>query len=327
MSSRKTYVNIVNMPKYIFDSCTNDNNCSRCDIGYILRKYVKPLMQTLTVDIRDYYMKLLTTKCLNTAVMLAVFMLGKDKGIAIANYCDTEKTRYRHQQTKEDNNMSILKWFKEDILRKNITKHRYLYYILLTDGKFPFEDQSKPYAFFPGHVFIIEKFPSHDNKPTYYLYQSYINEYDLEGHVKRNKNTLKVDYDRLVKIVEGLVHIFNVDKWDDKCIESWKLLTFVDSSNMKDSICKGNFFLCIKKARVVDCLKNIELYTAKKLNEITPMVNTNKNQIYGDKSLYDERQTPLTVFQMYTKLKKLYTDVINRKLSLKSFKTQSTKNI
>lgn len=316
------------MPKYIFDACTNENNCQRCDIGYILKKYVKPLMQTLTVDIKEYYMKLLTTKCLNTSVMLAVFMLGKEKGISIANYCDTEKTRERHKNNIESNN-SILSWFKKDILSKNIKSHRYLYYILLTDGKFPFEnpvDPNKTYAFFPGHVFIIEKFPSSNGTPNYYLYQSYINEYDLEGHVKNNKNTLKLDHDRLKKILMGLVYILNVEKWDDKCVDYWKILTFVDSSYLKDSVCKGNYFLCVKKARVYDCLTHIESYTAQKINEITPLVNTNKNQIYGDKTIYDERQTPLTVFQMYTNLKKLYKDIVHRRILLKR-KPQTTKNI
>lgn len=316
------------MPKYIFDSCTTKDNCQRCDIVYVLKKYVKPLMQTLTVDIKEYYMRLLVSKCLNTAVMLAVFMLGKEKGISIANYCDTEKTRIRHKNNEESNN-SILAWFKKDIFSKNIKSHRYLYYILLTDGKFTFEDQTKPYAFFPGHVFIIEKFPSKNGTlPNYYLYQSYINEYDLEGHVKKNNNTLKLDYDRLKKIINGLVYILNVEKWDDNCVDYWKTLTFVDSSYLKDSQCKGNYFLCVKKARVYDCLKYIEEYTAEKIQEITPMVNADKNQIYGDKSLYDERQTPLTVFQMYTNLKKLYGDVIQRKMILKpKSKLQTTKNI
>ena len=313
------------MPKYIFDACTSESKCDRCDIGYILKKYVKPLMQTLTVDIREYYMRLLTSKCLNTAVMLAIFMLGKEKGINIANYCDTEKTRTRHKNNEDDNN-EILYWFKKDILYKNIRSHRYLYYILLTDGKFPFEDVNKPHAFFPGHVFIIEKFPSTSNNsiPNFYFYQSYINEYDLDGHIKKNDNSLKLSYDKLAKIVEGLIYILNVTKWDDKCIEYWKLLTFVDSSYLKDSICKGNFFLCIKKTRVYDCLKHIEEYTKIKLEEIEPSVVKESKLIYGDKSLYDEKQQPLTVLQMYRKLRKLYSDVVIRKNILKP---QTIKNI
>ncbi len=306
------------MPKYIFDSCTTSENCTRCDIGYILKKYVKPLMQTLTVDVRDYYMKLLTTKCLNTAVMLSIFMLGKEKGISIANYCDTEKTRERHKQNKDDNN-SIIQSLRKDILYKNIKTHRYLYYILLTDGKFTFEDPSKPYVFFPGHVFIIEKFPSHNGKtPNYYFYQSYINEYDLEGHVRKNNNTLKLSYEKLQVIVEGLDYIMNVNKWDEKCIEYWKLLTFVDSSYLKDSICKGNFFICTKKAKLYDCLAHIEKYTKEKLEEITPIKD--KSKIYGDIHLYDDKQSPLTISQMYSKLKHLYSDVIHRKTLSKTSK-------
>lgn len=314
------------MPKYIFDTCTNKENCRKCDIVYIIRKYVKPLMQTLTNDIKEYYMRLLTTKCLNSSVMLAIFMLGKEKGISIANYCDTEKTRSRHKNNEDDNN-EILYWFRKDILYKNIKSHRYFYYILLTDGKFPFEDVNKPYAFFPGHVFIIEKFPSTSNNstPNFYFYQSYINEYDLDGHIKKNNNSLKLTYDKLKQIVEGLIYILNVTKWDDKCVEYWKLLTFVDSSYLKDSICKGNFFLCVKKARVYDCLKHIEEYTKSKLEEIEPKVIKESKMIYGDKGLYDEKQQPLTVLQMYKKLRKLYSDVIVRKQHI--IKPQTIKNI
>lgn len=317
-------------PHYEFDTCQQGTTCKKCDIGYILKNYVKPLMQTLTVDIRNYYMRLLTTKCLNTAVMLSVFMLGKKRGIAIANYCDTEKTRARHQSLEDDNN-TILSHLKSDVLKRNpkLTQ-RYLYYILLTDGKFPFDDQTKTPAFFPGHVFIIEKMPIdvEQDQHVYYLYQSYINQYDLKEHIKRNNNTLKISYERLKIVLDGLDYILNVSKWDDKCVQYWKVLTFVDSSYLNGSNCKDNFFLCIKKAKVVDCLKHIQAYTSEKLNEIGPKVKRQSREVYGDRKLYDKTQRPLTVGKMYTKLKQLYEDVTAKKSQLSGRKNlQTTKNI
>ena len=308
--------------RYKFDVCQQDTQCKRCDIGYMLKNYVKPLMQTLTVDVRDYYMRLLTTKCLNTAVMLSVFMLGKKRGIAIANYCDTEKTRARHMSNKDDNN-TILSNLKHDILKKcPKLKQRLFYYILLTDGKFPYEDKDKASAFFPGHVFIIEKMPldQTNGQHNYYIYQSYINQYDFKEHIKRNNNSLKIPYDRLATVIDGLVYIMNTKQWDEKCVEFWKILTFVDSSYLLGSYCHNNFFVCVKKARISDCLKHIQHYTAIKLKELKPKLQKESHEVYGDISLYEKTQKPLTVGKMYIKLQQLYTDVISQRSNLQNLK-------
>lgn len=296
------------MPKLVFDSCSTKKNCRRCDIGYIIKNYVKPLMQTLTNDVREYYMRLLTTKCLNTAVMLSIFMLGKKKGIEIANYCDTEMTKKRHGENLETNT-SIISNFKVDILDKK-AQYRYLYYILLTDGKFPHANSSKDPAFFPGHVFILEKIPSKD-EPYFYFYQSYINNYDLKDHIKKNNNSLKLSYEHTKNLLDNLEYILESEIWDSKCIEAWKSFTFADTSNMLNSQSKGNFFLCIRKAKVVDCLKHIEKYTINKIKDIDKVPLNNK--IYGDISLYDMSQKPLSVKQMSKKLHKLYDDVSKQK--------------
>jgi len=299
------------MTKLVFDSCTSEEKCRKCDIGYILKNYIKPLMQTLTNDVKDYYMRLLTTKCLNTAVMLSIFMLGKNRGIEIANYCDTEATRKRHIENKDDNS-SIISYFKKDILSSIKTKQRYLYYILLTDGKFPNRDASKESLFFPGHVLILEKIPDlKSNKAYYYFYQSYINSYDLKDHIKKNNNSLKLTYEKTEALLNNLEYILESPIWDSKCVEAWESFTFANTENLLGSQSKNNFFLCIRKAKVVDCLKHIERYTIEKINELKKIPLDNK--IYGDNTLYDEKQKPLTVKQMSKQLNKLYEDVYKYK--------------
>jgi hypothetical protein len=298
------------MPKLVFDSCTNEKNCRKCDLGSIIKNYIKPIMQALTNDIKDYYMRLLLTKCLNSSIMISIFMLGKDRALKIANYCDTIATRKRHVENLDDNS-SIIRYFKKNILDLR-TKHRYLYYILLTDGKFPNKDPSKEGLFFPGHVFILEKIQDLDSKkPYYYFYQSYINTYDLKGHIKQNNNSLKLTYEKTEKMLSNLEYILSSPTWDSKCVEGWKSFTFADTNHLLDSKSKGNFFLCIRKAKVIDCLKHIEKYTKEKLNELKNVPLDNK--IYGDKSLYDEGQNPLTVKQMSNELNKLNKDVIKYK--------------
>jgi len=276
-------------------------------------------MQTLTNDIKKYYMQLLTTKCLNTAVLLAVFMLGSKRGIAIADHCDTEATRKRHQDGLETN-MGILATYQKDILSRRC-KQRYLYYILLTDGKFPFpsspSNPPREPAFFPGHVFILEKIPCEKPvQPQYYnFYQSYINQYDLKGHVEHNKNTLAISHEKAKHIIDSLNTILNKDVWDDQCIELWRTFTFADSSYLKGSIPKGNVFICIKKAKVKDCLKHIQSYTDKKLRELSKDLSARQHQdrVYGNASLYGDKQNPLTIKQMHAKLMELRQDILSKR--------------
>lgn len=295
-----------------FSTCT-EKYCDRCDIGYILKNYVHPIIQCLTNDIKEYYMKLLTTKCLNSAVMISFFMLGKQKALEVANYCDNGITKKRHQDKIDNNNNIILRY--KNIVLKNNYKFRYLYYILLTDGYFTFDDKSKKSVYFPGHVFILEQIP---NKPYYYLYQSYINKYDLGQYIEKNNRTLKFSHEKVKKLFEDLHYIFNTEIWDDSCIKRWKEFTHVDTIELKGARCKNNFFLCIKSSRVVDCLKHIKQYTKEKLDELEykKKVNVNNsnylNDIYGDKKLYDKNQIALTNNDMQIKLQSLYNNIVNK---------------
>jgi hypothetical protein len=306
---------------YVFDDCKKRTDCKRCDIGYVLKNYVKPLMQTLTNDVRNFYMKLLTTKCLNTAVMLSIFMLGKRRGIEIANFCDTVKTRKRHLDHLDDTKQ-ILSQFQKDIQSQQF-KHREFYYVLLTDGSFPYADTKTSSAYFPGHVFILEKIPS--DPPTFYMYQSYINKYDLNEHVQKNRGSLKISQERVNYIIDTLDYILHTDVWDDECVRRWKKMTFVDTGTMRGSLCKNRFFLCIRKARVTDCLKHIQMYTKAKLQEIEKVpFHQRAGQVYGDINLYDKTQKPLTMSEMYVQLKHLYDDVKQKKVSLTTINVTST---
>lgn len=303
--------------KHRFDACTNELDCNQCDIGYVLAKYVTPLMQTLTNDIRDYYMRFLTTKCLNTAVMLSVFMLGKERGIAVANYCDIYKTRERHQRG-EDSNRNIVSDLRRGVLNKNFKKRQF-YYILLTDGNFPYEEEGRQAAFFPGHVFIIEKILSKvpGDPPIYYIYQSYINQYDLKKHRSLNKS-LRLSVDKLQTILSGLDYILNqVSVWDEECVRFWKELTFIDTSELIGSQCKGNIFLCVKNESLDACLTHINRYVKEKMMELRVLLKTHPEKakdIYGDSTLYEESPSAkaLSNGEMLRSLASLYQDIVTK---------------
>jgi hypothetical protein len=266
---------------------------------HILKDYVKPIMQLLSNDIVDYNMRLIVTKCLNTAVMLVYFLLG-EKGIRMANYCDTHATIKRHQDNL-DNNTTLITSLTKDLLLK--TSKRYIYYILLTDARFPRTGTED--VFFPGHVLVFEKIPGTGTKEPYYnIYQSYINQYDLKGYYNNTNNATKISYKDLKVLLSNLKYILESEKWDDKCIKYWKDLTFVDTTSMKDSLSKNRFFLCYQRALVSVCIEKVYKYVIDKLRPLKYM-QYETNEIYGDIERYDASQNPLTKFQMKTELSNL----------------------
>lgn len=283
--------------------CTKES-CERCDMGYILSEHVKPIMQCLTNDIKDYYMALLTTKCLNTAVAISFFMLG-NKGIKIANFCDSVEVQNRHEQKKDDN-VVLIQSLRRNILNKQ-TKFRQLFYILMTDSTFPHDDNNNRH--FPGHVFIIEKIPG-DPEPTYYFHQSYINKYDYNGHIKRNNNTLSMSWLDIKRMMEQIHYTLLNPIWDENTVKYWKQITFVDTKHMLGAKSGGKMFLCWKKAKLTDCIGRLESYTNEKLKQISKMKISELSTVYGEASSYDSEQTPLTVSEMKDSLETLRNKII-----------------
>lgn len=273
--------------------------CKRCDLVYILKDYVKPIMQLLTVDIKQYNMRLLTTKCLNTGIMIMYFMLGK-KGIQLASQCDTQVVIKKHKEGLE-NNAAVLYGLKNDILSKK-HKQRYLYYIMLTDGYF--EKSNIDTIFFPGHVFILEKIPNANGSFEYQVYQSYINKYDIKGHFENNQNSVLMTYNQVRLLIEKIQHIMTSETWDEKCIKYWKDFTFVDTTNLKDTRCKDQFFICYRKSTVKTCLGNIRSYIKEKMKILSKIQD--KTKIYGDMSQFDMSQQPLSVHQLSDQVQTLF---------------------
>lgn len=266
-----------------------------CDIGYIVRDHVSAVMQLLMAHTPQYNMQMITTKCLNTAVMLMYLFLGK-KAFRYTGYCDVQTV---HKRYSADGNQSlpVLERFKQELTSTRSTK-RELYYVMLTDANVP--SQAVPGSnvsaraatasagipttttYFPGHVFVIEKLPmtkqtntspepnnastnanrkpEKSKPPRFNLYQSYIQAYDLDGHISRNKG-LACSYNRIVKdIIPGLEHIFRNPKWDDTDTAFWKRLTFVDGSKWKDTVFGGNVLFCYTKVSTNACVSKLRSF-------------------------------------------------------------------
>lgn len=276
----------------IFVQCKMNPSCKRCDIGYLIKDHMTCIVQLLTNDLPEYNFRLQTTKCLNTAVLLMNFLLGK-QGLKMADSCDTKKVIERHQSGKETNAVII------DALRKQLMstreKSRTLYYVLLSDGYFPKADTS---VYFPGHVFVLEKvWDAAHQTHFYYFYQSYINQYTLNGHIERNKG-LQISKQRVQHLIKDVETVLMSRTWTEENVKRWFDLTFTDSVNFKDSQSNGKFFLCFRKARVTTCLGRLEKYLTQKLVALRKMEKMEKmenlDDVYGNASLYDQNAIPLS---------------------------------
>lgn len=252
----------------------NENDCQ---VGDILAEYIVPIMQILTNELPEYNMKLKVTKCLNVAIMLTIFIIGLQKGKRIIDNCDSRKTKKEGFYIK---NKNILVKDLDNILKKENGK--YLYYILLADAEF---ENNGNISYFPGHVFLIEKY---DNK--YKLYQSYIKQYDLQEY-KDKVSTFEIDKKKIKNIIKYLKYIILEAKiWDDKCIEYWNKFTFVDTMNIKGSDIKNNMHICILKSKVDQCLENLKSYLINKIDLIEDI-----DTVYGNIDSYDLQNNPKKV--------------------------------
>lgn len=290
----------------------NTKTCGRCDVVYIIMKYITPLLQCLTNDIREYNMQLITTKCLNTAVSLMYFLLG-NKGVQKATYCNSNTVVDRHK-SGEANNKDIMRKMKKVILNKNIKK-RYVYYILFNDGYFPItKDGQESSSYFPGHVFLMERNQDEDGS-FFNIYQSYINKYDLLGFYDKKK-TFKYSMEDTRDIILKLEYILDADTWDKNCVQYWKDFTHVDTSNIQGSRHKGHLFVCFTYDKVKVCVDNIKKYVDEKLLPLKVISKDKPNEVYGNASYYTSDSKPLTNLQMQNQLQIILKDISENKNTL-----------
>jgi hypothetical protein len=242
--------------------------------------------------------------------MMMYFFIGQ-KALERANQCDSTQLRHRYQSGNVNNEM-VFKKLRTRLFRK--TKHRYVFYIMLNDGDFTFSDKSDKSSgpsgsskvYFPGHVFVIEKFCKGNDELGFHLYQSYINQYDLKGYLEKAKQTFTYTEPQMRKLLDNLEDIFRKGKWDKECVRIWKKFTKVDSSNFIDSVFTNVLSVCFTYDRITHCLDNIEKYTKEKLKDVKTLP---MNEVYGDSSLYNSRTQSLTNGEMSTQLSNIIQEI------------------
>lgn len=262
----------------------------RCDIGYVVKDYVKPVMQAMTHDIKSYNMRLITTKCLNTAVMFMVLFFG-ESALEDTEYCDVANVVKRHKSA-EDNNVALAKQLHEDMMKPS--SKRMVYYIMLTDGHFVRPDGHT--AFFPGHVMVWEKVPT-AKRNHYYIYQSYINKYDYKGSLAFREWSA-VSESKMGKFMLRLEKFMTERVWTKRMVNFWEDLTNVNTIDMLGGKPVDCFYLCYRVRENYQCLTNLYRLVEDTLHAI-PTDDESANKIYGESSDYEKRERPLTNRQMF----------------------------
>lgn len=276
-------------------------DCPTPPIGVVVRDFVKPIIQALSVEVSQYRMRLLTTKCLNTAVTFMYLFFGR-RALADTMYCDVPNVVQRHTVQGTDTNQSVLKFLKAGLVNKT-DKTRYAFYVMLTDGDFVHPTTGKR-VFFPGHVMVWEKAPSATGVIKYYIYQSYINKYDFKGSLEfRESPDGGVSPAKLAYYLACLEWFNKTNVWDDTMVAFWKDLTNVDTSDMLGCKPDKAFYMCFRKKPVTQCLSNMARFVDHVLEGIP---TGHDNDVYGSPDTpFNTAQVPLTNGEMRAQFQEL----------------------
>lgn len=273
-----------------------------CRYVFLISKYLISILQYMNITFASSYTNnLITTKCLNTAVMLVIVLIGSNK-IKSIQQCDVPNTIQRHMSHEENNN-AIMRRLQASLCNTK-SKTPSMYYIMLTDGRLSNVDRTKDTNYFPGHVFIVEKTIKHE----FYIYQSFIAKYDLNDFIVKNKckkHTLAEVKD-MCAFFKRFLRPDNV--WDDTAVAYWKKLTSVDTVDFKDHN-TSNIYLCFKRFDIQKVKDNVLQFVSTALDTIQGHIDTNNLTQYISYAYQsnDLSAVPYTIHRMrdnFGKMKK-----------------------
>lgn len=242
-----------------------------CDLGLFIKDHMKLLMKVFAEELKDYGFQYSRndTKCLNTAVTTMFSFLGK-KSIHFTNFCDVNNVEERYKHS--DKSIQTTKHFSKSILKETKYKRK-LYYIMFTSGNLPHSDIYNKTIMFPGHVFVIDKsYDQHSKQNIYKLYQSYINQYNLDGAITKNNYQLTISKEKINNFVESILYFFENGIWDQRITKFWKELTFIDGSEFEKHIITDHIYFCYCAINVKSCTTTLinllkEKQSSKDINE------------------------------------------------------------
>ena len=250
----------------------------------IISEHIHSIMQVLNTTHNHLYSNnLILTKCLNTSVLLTCIVIGSNKLTSIQE-CDVDETRERNKIYELNTNpkTSLTSKLSHNLmydLTKSSSKWKSsFYYVMLTDAYLNHSKDSSKTLYIPGHVFIINK-----NNITNELnvYQSYINEYDLEEYMQISN--LQTNIKRTLKKI--LEHISSKRKWDESLTNLWYNLSNVNAKQFEDYE-TSNILLCYKKFNSNAIHRNIKRNVNNIYKQVKKQINENNLNIFDLKKSY-----------------------------------------
>lgn len=286
--------------KLRLESCTvRSKRCKECDLSLVIKDHMKSLMQALDTELKEYNTELITTKCLNTAVMIMYMYLGS-YGLNHTRYCDVRNVQDRYKE--KDKTLQEFMKFKRKILNKNV-KFRYLYYVMMTDHDY-IEDGKGSAKSFPGHVYVIEKIPPKKERgnPRYSIYQSFIQKYSFQEYIDKIRKGNNMTYNEMVKLINDMESFYRKGVWDDDDVNFWRRLAYVDTSEYKGHGHKGKIFFCYRTVGLRTCSSRLKAIISAKIRDLRKQP---PHTIYNNVTSFFSHDSPQTSEQLLNDLLKL----------------------
>jgi hypothetical protein len=240
-----------------------------CEVAHLIMKYLDDIFNVFNY-ITFQPISPSQTKCLNTALLMILLMTGVD-GFNKVDRCSVKNIRIRN--TTRDESVSSFNTFKKDLLSKKFPKKdRYLYYVMITDG---YMKSKYDTLYFPGHVFVIEKYKEDSKNVRFRLYQSYINQYTMKEHFEKASYSHEIT-SKLNSILSGLDKFINSDETfstiDNKF---WKYLTYIDHAKYI-GYRKNELQLCYQRVEVSVCYNSIFKFSEACLKSLQEPLNVKR---------------------------------------------------
>ena len=254
---------------------------SSCDLGSIIQNHFNMLIDIFKQDLRKLGVESVYTKCLYTAVTILYLICGQN-AIQGSLQCYVDRVKSRMSKKTDDEKRSFIKdnvqKAMDDVLKNS--NRRMVYFIMITNSELPHPSNSKKEnAFFPGHVFVIDKqIKKGEKMPFYRLYQSYINKYTLQDYsqtIDQESGTLyhEYTYERMKKLFEDLRYFINSSIWDDKNVAFWREFTLVDARNFRGYPVQPYIHFCYNVLPAINCKRGLyELLEQKRANGQIPSI-------------------------------------------------------
>jgi hypothetical protein len=332
-----------------------------CAFVDVIKRHIPAVMQLVGARLRDhYFMGMITTKCLNTAVMMVYLLCGAESMNAIKQ-CDTDvvKSRFKATVTRgasDDGRVKTMQSLRDALLYEMPTTpsvfNRDIFYVMLTHSVLPRHDgnspptnindfannatvnSSKGERMFPGHVFVIERSwikNTNTFTPRYSIYQSYIGEYDLGEFIHKNPSLINMNTDKMTGILNGLVDLMQTPVWTAKNSLLWNELTTVSLKTCKGFegfVIGGRILPCFRKLSIDQCTLTFNKLVNDAINTLETQCpkSISGSAVYGPQNLYNissktYQRTPLSCAEMQAELK-----VISAELSASSLSQASSRS-